>query len=80
MSAWRLAVQSAQGGTQPMMQTAPSPAPLPGQGEVAFVPRAGGPPDTSNYMIAGYVVTFVVYLGYIAIVLRQMARVRRPSA
>ncbi len=88
MHATRVVIQpdpsAAQAGTSPatppMTQTAPSPAPLPGQGEVAFVPKAGGPPDTSNYMIAGYIVTFVVYLGYIALVLRRMARVRRTSA
>ena len=46
-------------------------------GAVAFVPKPGGPPDTSGYMTLGYVVTFVLYAGYIALVLRRIARVRR---
>jgi len=52
-------------------QTAP-----PEQG-AAFVPRAGGPPDTSNYLIAGYLVTFAIYAGYIVLLLRRMAHTRR---
>lgn len=50
-----------------------------GQGDVAFVPKAGGPPDTSSYMIAGYAVTFVLYGAYILVTLRRLARARRAS-
>lgn len=55
----------------PTTQTAP-----PEQG-AAFVPRAGGPPDTSNYLTAGYVVTFAIYAGYIVLLLRRIAHARR---
>lgn len=43
----------------------------------AFVPRAGGPPDTSRYLTAGYIVAFAIYAGYIVLLLRRMAQTRR---
>jgi len=46
-------------------------------GKVAYVPKAGGPPDSSNYMWAGYAVTVAAYGGYIAILLRRMSRAKR---
>ena len=55
----------------PTTQTSP-----PEQG-AAFVPRAGGPPDTSRYLTAGYIVTFAIYAGYIVLLLRRMAQTRR---
>ena len=45
-------------------------------GTVAYVPKAGGPPDSSGYMWAGYAVTAVAYVGYIVLLLRRMARAR----
>jgi|GEM_PF-2520390 len=53
-------------------------APLPMSTEqgAAFVPRAGGPPDTSGYMTAGYIVAFVLYAAYLGSIARRMARVR----
>jgi len=62
-------------GTQPAApattQTAPSD---PG---AAFVPKAGGPPDTSGYLTAGYIVAFAIFGGYIVLLLRRMAQTRR---
>ncbi len=55
--------------------TTPQTSP-PEQG-AAFVPRAGGPPDTSSYLVAGYVVAFAIYAGYIVLLLRRMAQTRR---
>lgn len=46
-------------------------------GTVAYVPKAGGPPDSSGYMWAGYAVTAAAYLGYIVLLLRRMARARK---
>ncbi len=46
-------------------------------GKVAYVPKAGGPPDSSGYMWAGYAITAVAYGGYIALLLRRMARAKR---
>ena len=65
--------------TQMPVQTAlpaPTQAAPPEQG-AAFVPRAGGPPDTSNYLTAGYLVTFAIYAGYIVLLLRRIAHARR---
>ena len=61
-----------------MQSAAPTTTPpsLPEQG-AAFVPRAGGPPDTSSYLTAGYIVTFAIYAGYIVLLLRRMAQTRR---
>lgn len=52
-------------------------APRDTAGQVAFVPRPDGPVDTSGYMWAGYAISFVVYGGYIALLLRRLARARR---
>jgi hypothetical protein len=49
------------------------------QDTVAFVPKAGGPTDTSAYMWAGYAVTAVVYVGYAMLIRRRMARTRRGA-
>ncbi len=46
-------------------------------GKVAYVPKAGGPPDSSGYMWAGYAIVAVTYGGYIVILLRRMARAKR---
>lgn len=46
-------------------------------GQVAYVPRAGGPPDSSGYMWAGYAITAIAYGGYIALLLRRMSRAKR---
>ena len=46
-------------------------------GKVAYVPKAGGPPDSSSYMWAGYAVALAAYGGYIVILLRRMARAKR---
>jgi hypothetical protein len=50
-----------------------------GGDQVPYVPRPGGPVDTSPYMWAGYAVAFIVYGGYIALLLRRLARVRKGS-
>lgn len=46
-------------------------------GKVAYVPKAGGPPDSSGYMWAGYAITAVAYGGYIVLLLRRVARAKR---
>ena len=46
------------------------------QDTVAYVPRAGGPVDTSAYMWAGYAVTWLAILLYIALLRRRITRVR----
>jgi hypothetical protein len=55
---------------------APEAAPSSTEGQVAYVPRAGGPPDTSAYMWAGYAITALCYGGYLWLLLRRMARER----
>ncbi|WP_411280551.1 hypothetical protein [Gemmatimonas sp.] len=46
-------------------------------GKVAYVPKAGGPPDSSSYMWAGYAITFAAYGGYTVLLLRRLARAKR---
>jgi hypothetical protein len=46
-------------------------------GTVAYVTKAGGPPDSSGYMWAGYAIVAVTYGGYIVLLLRRMARAKR---
>ena len=46
-------------------------------GKVAYVPKAGGPPDSSGYMWAGYAITAVAYGGYLVLLLRRMALARK---
>lgn len=46
-------------------------------GKVAYVPKAGGPPDSSGYMWAGYAITLAAYVGYTVLLLRRMARAKR---
>lgn len=46
-------------------------------GKVAYVAQSGGPPDTSSYMYAGYVVALVCYAGYIALMVRRIAHSKR---
>ncbi|WP_373064458.1 hypothetical protein [Gemmatimonas sp.] len=46
-------------------------------GKVAYVPKAGGPPDSSGYMWAGYAITLAVYGGYTVLLLRRLARAKR---
>lgn len=48
-------------------------------GTVAYVPKAGGPPDSSGYMWAGYAITAATYVGYIVLLLRRMARAKRAG-
>ena len=48
-----------------------------GGDQVPYVPRPGGPVDTSPYMWAGYAVAFIVYGGYIALLLRRLSRARK---
>ena len=50
-----------------------------GGDQVPYVPRPGGPVDTSPYMWAGYAVAAIVYGGYIALLLRRLSRVRKGS-
>jgi hypothetical protein len=45
-------------------------------GKVAYVPKAGGPPDSSGYMWAGYAITAAAYGGYIVLLVRRMARAK----
>lgn len=46
-------------------------------GKVAYVAQAGGPPDTSSYMYAGYLVALACYAGYIALMVRRIAGSKR---
>ncbi len=46
-------------------------------GGAAYVPRAGGPPDTRGYMWIGYAVSLVLYSWYIVMLLRRHAATRR---
>ncbi len=46
-------------------------------GRVAFVPKPGGPPDTSAYMWGGYAVAAIVYAGYVMVLRRRIAHTRR---
>ena len=48
-------------------------------GKVAYVPKAGGPPDSSGYMWGGYAITAIAYGGYIALLLRRMSRAKRGT-
>jgi hypothetical protein len=68
MSAVRLA--------RPQDSSMAAPAPVATEGQVSYVPRAGGPPDTSAYMWAGYAITALCYGGYVWLLLRRMARER----
>lgn len=43
------------------------------------VPPRVGPPDTTYYMNVGYIVAFLVFAAYIALLLRRVANVRRRS-
>jgi hypothetical protein len=46
-------------------------------GKVAYVPKVGGPPDSSGYMWAGYAITLAAYGGYTVLLLRRMARAKQ---
>lgn len=47
---------------------------------VAYVPKVGGPPDSSAYMWAGYTITLVTYGVYAALLFRRLRSVRgRPK-
>ena len=68
------------GPVSALLATAARPAVATGQdtaGTVAYVPKAGGPPDSSGYMWAGYAITAAAYGGYIVVLLRRMARAKR---
>jgi len=43
---------------------------------VAYVTRPNGPPDTSGYMYLGYGVTAAIYVGYVLVIRRRIARAR----
>ena len=45
-------------------------------GTAAYVMRPGGPPDNRSYLIAAYAIAFVLYAGYIVVLLRRIARER----
>ena len=45
----------------------------------AYVPRAGGPPDTTGYMWGGYAIVLVIYGAYTALLLRRRAQERRAG-
>ncbi len=45
-------------------------------GSAAYVMRPGGPPDNRSYLIAAYSIAFVLYGGYIVLLLRRIARER----
>lgn len=49
-------------------------------GKVAYVAKPSGPPDTSSYMWGGYVVALGLYLAYIVLMLRRIARSRQQLA
>jgi hypothetical protein len=55
-------------------------APLVQDSGAAYVPKAGGPPDTSAYMWAGYLIAATVYVGYLTLLLRRVARENRLAA
>lgn len=46
------------------------------QDTVAYVPREGGPVDTSTYMWAGYAIVWGVLVLYVVMLFRRTARVR----
>ncbi|HEY0929682.1 MAG TPA: hypothetical protein VGE27_07160 [Gemmatimonas sp.] len=52
-------------------------APQDTAGKVAYVTQRSGPPDTSSYMYAGYVVALLCYAGYIALMVRRIAHSKR---
>ena len=60
-------------------ETTVTPTQSPQGGGAAYVPRAGGPPDTRGYMWAGYAVGLVLYGWYIIMLLRRHAALRRTS-
>ncbi len=50
------------------------------QDTVAYVPRPGGPVDTSAYMWAGYGIVWLTLAMYILFLFRRIARVRAAAA
>ena len=46
------------------------------QDTVAYVPRPGGPIDTSAYMWTGYAIVWLTLALYLVLLFRRMARVR----
>jgi hypothetical protein len=49
------------------------------QDTVAYVPKAGGPPDSSRYMWAGYAIALLAYGAYAALLVRRIADERRRT-
>lgn len=49
-------------------------------GKVAYVAKPSGPPDTSSYMWAGYIVALGLYLAYIVLMMRRIARSKQQLA
>ncbi len=49
-------------------------------GKVAYVAKPGGPPESGGYMWAGYAVALGLYLGYILLMVRRIARSRQQLA
>jgi hypothetical protein len=50
------------------------------QDTVAYVPRPGGPVDTSAYMWAGYGIVWLTLAVYLLLLFRRIARVRASAA
>lgn len=50
------------------------------QDTVAYVPRAGGPLDTSAYMWAGFAIAWLTLALYLVLLFRRISRVRAVSA
>lgn len=44
-----------------------------------LVPERIGPPDTVSSMKTGYIVALAIFLGYIALLMRRVASVRKTS-
>jgi nitrate reductase gamma subunit len=44
------------------------------QDSVAYVAQKSGPPATESYMWAGYAITLVTLLGYVALMARRISK------
>lgn len=56
-----------------------STATVPQDSGAAYVTRPGGPPDNGAYRTAAYAIAMAIYLGYIVVLLRRMARERAAA-
>ena len=50
------------------------------QDTVAYVPRPGGPIDTSAYMWTGYAIVWLTLVLYLVLLFRRMTRARAMPA